>query len=67
MRGPEQLQPAPGPAPFDMLLQRCQRVAEQLQTFEGSLDAEQRLELARSVAAVRAAAASLGAAIWDQR
>jgi hypothetical protein len=64
--GPGQLPSAPEPVPFDKLLKRCQTVVQQLQSFEGSLDAAQRLELADVVAEVRTAAAGLGAAVWDR-
>jgi hypothetical protein len=62
--GPE---PDPDPEPVDALLKRCRTVAEKLQSFDGSLDARQRLELGAAVAKIRAAAAGLGVAIWDRR
>jgi hypothetical protein len=60
-------EPAPEPAPFDVLVKRCRNVGEQLQSFDGSLDPAQRLELVAAVAEIRAAAAGLGAVIWDRR
>jgi hypothetical protein len=53
--------------PFDALLKRCRTVAEQLQAFDGGLEADQRLALGGAVAEIRTAAAGLGAAIWDRR
>ena len=64
---PEQLPPALEPLPFNTLLKRCQNVAQQLQSFDGSLDPAQRLALTKVVAQVRTAAAGLGAVVWDRR
>jgi hypothetical protein len=64
---PKQPKPAPEPLAFDAVLQRCQTVIEALQSLPGELDATQRLELASLVAEIRAAAAGLGAAVWDRR
>jgi len=68
---PRQPKPPPKPPPeplaIDAVLKRCRTVAEQLQSLNGNLDIAQRLELANAVAEIRAAAAGLGAAIWDRR
>ena len=65
--GPRESKPAPEPAPFDALLKRCRNVADQLQSFDGGVDADRRLALGEVVAEIRAAAAGLGAAVWDRR
>jgi hypothetical protein len=64
---PKESAPAPEPAPFDVLLKRCRNVAEQLHSFDGGIEAGQRLALSQAVAEIRAAAVSLGAVIWDRR
>jgi hypothetical protein len=65
--GPMKSKPAAEPVPFDALLKQCRTVAEQLQAFDGGLEADQRLALSGAVAEIRTAAAGLGAAIWDRR
>jgi len=64
---PNERTPAPEPVAFEALLNRCRTVAEQLQSFDGSLDAAQRLELGGAVAEIRTAAAGLGVVVWDRR
>ncbi|HXB72098.1 MAG TPA: hypothetical protein VNY05_27930 [Candidatus Acidoferrales bacterium] len=64
--GPITSKPAE-PVPFDALLKRCRTVVEQLQAFDGRLEADQRLALGRAVADIRTAAGGLGAVIWDRR
>ena len=61
--------PKPGsePEPFDSLLKHCQAVAHRLQSFGGSLDPGQRLELGKAVSEIRVAAARFGVVIWDRR
>ena len=64
---PRQRKPPPEPLAICAVLKRCRTVVEQLQSLHGNLDVAQRLELANAVAQIRAAAAGLGAAIWDRR
>jgi hypothetical protein len=64
--GPAPRKPAAQPETFDSLLERCEAIAQQLQSLSGALDPTQRLELGRVVAGIRAAAASLGVTIWDR-
>jgi hypothetical protein len=64
---PEKQKPPAETGLLDALLKRCRTVAGQLQSFGGSLDAAQRLELGAAIAEIRTAAAGLGVMIWDRR
>jgi hypothetical protein len=57
----------PEPVAYGALMKRLRAAAEHLQSFDGDLDAAQRLELGDTVAEIRAAAAGLGVTVWDRR